>query len=262
LHVFGTTFPLARIERSTSVTNSIRSTFSAIHRTSGDMVDGFGPDISFAIIDNAGVDNEIANFGAVRDGADNSGALVFSTVENGVLVTIKAILKANGNFGIGTTAPGSKLAVNGTITESTDGTNYYPVVTQQDIGTEPNEIPLNQHLGDMAYQTAESVSILGGLVRGESGSVSAPNGVPVAIATLPDVRGGCWIVNIYLPTNVVSTWSSTYLVNTQSTSVVITPLRAGDGAGFALTNTGLTLLVSQGSGGGPFEIVWSTLRIL
>jgi len=56
-----------------------------------------------------------------------------------------------GNIGIGTTNPGSKLAVHGSITESTDGVTYYPVVTQQDIGLDQNQIPLNQNLGGMAY---------------------------------------------------------------------------------------------------------------
>ena len=73
-------------------------------------------------------------------------------------VIINSINGTTMNVGIGTTAPASKLAVNGTITESTDGTNYYPVVTQQDIGTEPNEIPLNQNLGNLAYQNAESIA--------------------------------------------------------------------------------------------------------
>jgi hypothetical protein len=110
LHVYGANFPLARIERVTSVVNSIRSTFSAIHTTTGDMVDGFGSDISFGIRDSAGVDNEIANFGAIRDGADNSGALVFSTVNAGVGQGVtKMILKADGNLGIGTTTPANKF---------------------------------------------------------------------------------------------------------------------------------------------------------
>ena len=63
----------------------------------------------------------------------------------------KVSIKTNGDVGIGTNAPGSKLAVNGNITESTDGTNYWNVVTQQDIGSDPDQIPLNQYLGQMAF---------------------------------------------------------------------------------------------------------------
>jgi len=58
----------------------------------------------------------------------------------------------NGSVGIGTDTPSSRLAVNGSITESTDGgTTYHNVVTAQDIGTAPNEVPLNQFLGQMAF---------------------------------------------------------------------------------------------------------------
>jgi hypothetical protein len=114
LHVIGPNFPLARIERVTNLTSNRRSTVSAIHRTSADMVDGFGADISFGIVDSSGIDNEIANFGAIRDGADNSGALVFSTSLNGTtLGLIKMILKSNGNLGIGTTNPTSRLHIIG-----------------------------------------------------------------------------------------------------------------------------------------------------
>jgi hypothetical protein len=114
LHVYGPNFPLARIERHTSLTTGMRSTFSAIHTTSGDMTDGFGADVSFGIRDSAGVDNEIANFGAIRDGADNSGALVFATTLNGTQQgTPKMILKSSGSVGIGTTNPVGKLDVRG-----------------------------------------------------------------------------------------------------------------------------------------------------
>ena len=42
----------------------------------------------------------------------------------------------------------------------TNGVDYYNVVTQQDIGTDPNQIPLNQFLGTMAYQDKESFVIV------------------------------------------------------------------------------------------------------
>jgi len=73
----------------------------------------------------------------------------------------------SGNVGIGVTNPGSKLAVNGYITESTDGTNYYNVVSQQDVGLNPNQIPLNQYLGQLAFMDEYSPS---GLRRAGGGS--------------------------------------------------------------------------------------------
>lgn len=56
-----------------------------------------------------------------------------------------------GSVGIGVTNPGAALDVNGSIRESTDGVTYWNIVSQQDIGTLPNQIPLNQYLGQMAY---------------------------------------------------------------------------------------------------------------
>ena len=44
-----------------------------------------------------------------------------------------------------------------TITE-----NSYAIVSQADIGTAPNKIPLNQYLGTMAFQDAKAVQIAGG----------------------------------------------------------------------------------------------------
>ena len=54
--------------------------------------------------------------------------------------------------GINESNPQSQLAVKGYITESTDsGTTYWNVVTQQDIGSDPNQVPLNQYLGKLAF---------------------------------------------------------------------------------------------------------------
>jgi hypothetical protein len=50
------------------------------------------------------------------------------------------------------------LAVSGFITEAIGGV-VYPVASQFDIGTNPNQIPLNQYLGTMAYQDAEAISV-------------------------------------------------------------------------------------------------------
>lgn len=130
------------------------------------------------------------------------------------------------------------------------------------IGSAPSQVSRNKDLGSMAFQSADAVSITGGLVRGESGAVSCPNGVNTVFTTLPNVPVGCFIVNIGIATGAASTWSSTYLVNTQATSVVITALRQGSAGGFGISNSGLTLSAVQSSGGGPFDIVWSTLRIL
>lgn len=51
----------------------------------------------------------------------------------------------------------------GTVNPTTLQENGSPVVVQTDIGTAPNEIPLNQYLGSMAYQDRTAVNIGGGV---------------------------------------------------------------------------------------------------
>jgi hypothetical protein len=80
------------------------------------------------------------------------------------------LITANGRFNtdlvpstdnardLGTSALKWKQVYATTFTE-----NGSPVVVQTDIGTAPNEIPLNQYLGSMAYQDRTAVNIGGGV---------------------------------------------------------------------------------------------------
>jgi len=53
----------------------------------------------------------------------------------------------NGNF-----------TANGTITETANG-QQWAVASQYDIGMNPNQIPLNQYLGSMAFQSSDGISV-------------------------------------------------------------------------------------------------------
>jgi hypothetical protein len=53
---------------------------------------------------------------------------------------------------------GDPLTITGTITSTTIKEGTANVVVQTDIGTAPNEIPLNQYLGNLAYQDAENIA--------------------------------------------------------------------------------------------------------
>lgn len=117
-------------------------------------------------LDSTGLSNES---GFYRDANDNyeavlrSGAGALSYIKNSggagaanlffyVQGSDRLNINSSGNIGIGTNTQGSRLAVNGSITESTDGgTTYHNVVTAQDIGTDPNQVPLNQFLGQLAF---------------------------------------------------------------------------------------------------------------
>jgi hypothetical protein len=83
LSVTSSTYPPGRFIRTGSNTNDFRSGLAVQYRTSGDMASGFGPNIAFEIQDNAGVANEIGDIGFIRDGGDNSGTFVVTTIRSG-----------------------------------------------------------------------------------------------------------------------------------------------------------------------------------
>jgi hypothetical protein len=67
----------------------------------------------------------------------------------------------------------------GTVNPTTLQENGSPVVVQTDIGTAPNEIPLNQYLGNLAYQDAANIagSITAGSINNTPiGSTTASTG--------------------------------------------------------------------------------------
>lgn len=71
-------------------------------------------------------------------------------------------------IGTTTNTNSSALVANGTISETVSSVQYL-VASQYDIGTEPNDIPVNGFLGSMAYQDASYVSV----VQINAGTVSA-----------------------------------------------------------------------------------------
>jgi hypothetical protein len=89
--------------------------------------------------------------------SSNAGALVsFSAGTKDVFVTYpsgKSVYQdASGNVGVGTSTNTNTSAIYayGTISE-TVGTTQYLVASQYDVGTAPNQLPLNQYLGALAY---------------------------------------------------------------------------------------------------------------
>lgn len=121
LHVSGPDFPVALFERASASTSLPVAACVLKSTSSADMVDGYGPFFTFQIRDTANTDNSIADFGAVRTGADNTGSLVFRTFTAGT-VTEKVRITSSGTVGIGTTSPASKLTVTGGDAEVTDAT--------------------------------------------------------------------------------------------------------------------------------------------
>jgi hypothetical protein len=96
-----------------------------------------------------------------------TGALVFATSP-----TLVTPALGTPSSGVVTNLTGTaSININGTVGATTPNTGNFtvlqengsPVVVQTDIGTAPNEIPLNQYLGSMAYQDRTAVNIGGGV---------------------------------------------------------------------------------------------------
>ncbi|MBF0387314.1 MAG: hypothetical protein HQL20_05600 [Candidatus Omnitrophica bacterium] len=114
LDVIGSAFPVIKGTRTSSGTNTSLSAIAVKQKTTSDMANGFGTSFSFIIEDSANVENVLGGMGAVRDGADNSGALTFDTRTLNVQ-SEKMRISTDGNLGIGTTAPRGKLEVDGSV---------------------------------------------------------------------------------------------------------------------------------------------------
>lgn len=114
----------------------------------------------------------------------------FSVIGNGNTTYYSIVDVATGAWevGIGTyTSSGTTLSRDTVLESSTGGAKVsfssgtkdvfctYPAersVSQADVGTDPNEIPLNQYLGSMAYQDRLAVNIGGGVATLSSATVT------------------------------------------------------------------------------------------
>jgi hypothetical protein len=123
-----------------------------------------------------------------------TGALVFATSptlvtpalgtpSSGVVTNLTGTASININGTVGATTPST-----GNFTVLTE--NASPAVVQSDIGSAPNKIPLNQYLGNLAYQNAANIAgpvgIGGSLtaVGGYNGTVGATTAATGAFTTL------------------------------------------------------------------------------
>src|SRR5262249_35299305 len=107
-------FPPLRVERTTPVTSTILSALQVLLTSSGDMLDGFGVNLNFAIRDADTVVNEIGSLAFVRSGSDNSGRFQIQPYSAGVSTT-RFEIGPGGNVhfpGIGTTASAANAVLN------------------------------------------------------------------------------------------------------------------------------------------------------
>jgi hypothetical protein len=86
----------------------------------------------------------------------------------------------------------------GTSNPTTLQENSFPVVTQTDVGTAPNQLPLNQYLGDLAYQDAANIAgpvgIGGGITAAGASVISVTDNSNAALRITQLGTGNAFVV--------------------------------------------------------------------
>jgi hypothetical protein len=108
------TFPPLRMERTTGGITNVVGGEQLVATSSGNMGDGFGINMNFAIQDNAAVINEIGSLIFSRSGADNSGRFQVQPYNAGTAITRFEIAPSGNVYfpGAGTTASAANAVLN------------------------------------------------------------------------------------------------------------------------------------------------------
>jgi hypothetical protein len=133
-------------------------------------------------------------------------------------------------------------------------------VTQSDVGTAPNQIPLNQYLGTMAYQDENSVKINGGTA---TLSTLATNASTTGSSNIGAISYGTLS---YSDTNILASYQSSVagynqvvLQNTSNNAAASTNFNISNDAGTATTNFGeFGINSSTFTGTGSFNAAGAT----
>ena len=120
LDVVSSDFPVGKFTRQTTATNVPNSGYLLHTQSSGNMSDGFGGGIVFSLQDDTSAEENIATLYAVRDGADDSGALEFHTYLNGSR-NERMVIDSAGYIGINATNPATRLQVGSESSSASEG---------------------------------------------------------------------------------------------------------------------------------------------
>ena len=173
------------------------------------------------------------------------------TVTNGATGT-GATLAASG----GDTNINMRLAAKGTgQVQELVGSTYYALASQYDVGTAPNQIPLNQYLGTMAFQDATAVSV-GQLRANGSGGIGYSLGSGGAVTQITSRTTGVTLNTINGAITLVSAagsaaWQSFTVTNSTvvATDTVIVNQKSG---------TDLYMIHVTAVAAGSFNITFAT----
>ena len=122
--------------RAHTFTDSLLNVAVLLHKTTADMIDGFGPGLLFQVTDSGVTGSAIGSIGVARSGADNSGKIVFYPYSAGtgqLALTLNPDKSAT--FGAGATLAGVlTMPAAGTITAATSLALNSPIVTTPAAG--------------------------------------------------------------------------------------------------------------------------------
>jgi hypothetical protein len=164
---------LVTFERNGQTTNNIFMAQKLLSTKTTDMGDEFGTGLLFNIRDDANVVNPIGSIGAVRSGADNTGALIFKNTTTGNETEAMRII--GGKVGVGTTVPDKQVEIN-----SADGTNL--------------RLTYNDNNGSATNYTDFAVSSSGDLtVTPSGGDVTVGGLLTVNTGIIADADDGAYI---------------------------------------------------------------------
>jgi hypothetical protein len=197
----GITNPVRKLEVVSDTSSPFNGNAQIVVTNSSTSADTY-TGIIFNATDSTSIPRHGASISMLKDGTWTGGSgsypghLVFATrPSSGDQVEAVRII-SNGNVGINSTNPGSRLSVGGSITELSQG-QYWNVVTQADVGIGASQVPLNQYLGQLAFldefgtnipQNAQTAAYT--LVREDSGKhISITTGgvtVPAGVFEIGD----------------------------------------------------------------------------
>jgi hypothetical protein len=112
--------------------------------------------------------------------------------------------------------------------------NGYNFVSQADVGSAPNQIPLNQYLGNMAYQDKAGVNIIGGFVSTQLAPTQPTPTALTASATLTTAQIQTQIIQVTSATAVTLTMPTGTVID--GAIVPVIPLNSA--IDFSIINTG------------------------
>jgi hypothetical protein len=115
--------------------------------------------------------------------------------------------------------------------------NGFNFVSQADVGSNPNQVPLNQYLGTMAYQDNVSVNIIGGFVSTRlAPTQSAPTAL-TASATLTTAQIQTQIIQVTSASAVTLTMPTGAVID----SAIVPVIPIDSAIDFSIVNTGSVL---------------------